>query len=148
MFSTGTGRRTTTTTSTRSTSTTSSGSSGTTSTTSSNKARADQELFEMYHEAFGIKPSRLVLQQMYDWMQETSIDVLQYALMEAACAPSPSWRYALAILRDCQGLHVMAKPGQSLRQAVEIARGMRCYQQSQRRRYLYSDDETRMPYDD
>lgn len=140
MNHTGTSRGTTTTTTSSSSCTTSSSSTTTTTTTN------DQDLQELYMITIGSRPSQLVLRQMSDWVQLTSMDVLQYALEEAACAPAPSWRYALAILRDCQGLHVTAKPGQSIRVAVETARGYRYYQQSQRRRLQFSDDETITPY--
>mgnify|MGYP003485357424 CR=1 FL=1 len=103
---------------------------------------------QLYEEAFGSFPSRLVLRQMFDWVELTSLDVLRYALQEAACAPAPSWRYALAILRDCNGLHVTAKPGQSLRIAVETARGARIYEERKRKRLIYSDDETRLPWEE
>lgn len=103
---------------------------------------------QLYEEAFGSYPTKLILRQMYEWIQLTSLDVLRYALEEAACAPVPTWRYALAILRDCNGLHVTVAPGQSLRIAVETARGARIRAETKRKRLLYSDDETRMPWEE
>lgn len=120
----------------------------TTSTSTSTEVNWGIVLPQLYEDAFRAYPSRMILRQMYDWAQLTSLDVLRYAIEEAACAPAPSWRYALAILRDCNGLHVEVKPGQSLRIAVETARGFRDYQQQRRRKMIVTDDETRMPWEE
>lgn len=135
---------TTTRTTTRTSSTTTSSSSTSTSTS---KEKHLFFLSNLYKDAFLTNPSKIVLNQMQIWEQRTSVDVLRYALEEAACAPVPSWRYAMAILRSCDGIHVTVGPGQSLRDAIELARGWQDYQERRNSRMMaYSDDETQMPY--
>lgn len=135
---------TTTRTTTRTSSTTTSSSSTSTSTS---KEKHLFFLSNLYKDAFLVKPSKIVLNQMQIWEQRTSVDVLRYALEEAACAPVPSWRYAMAILRSCDGIHVTVGPGQSLRDAIELARGWQDYQERRNSRMMaYSDDETQIPY--
>ena len=135
-------------TTTRTTTRTSSTTTGSSSTsTSTSKEKHLFFLSNLYKDAFLAKPSKIVLNQMQIWEQRTSVDVLRYALEEAACAPVPSWRYAMAILRSCDGIHVTVAPGQSLRDAIELARGWQDYQERRNSRMMaYSDDETQMPY--
>lgn len=120
----------------------------TTSSTSTSSTSIDEAvLISLYKDALGLVPSRFVVNQMITLVQGSCMDVLRYALQEAAMAPYPSWRYAAAIMRSCQGINVTVAPGQHLGEAIETARGWKIYQERRRLRLLnQQDDETAMPY--
>lgn len=120
----------------------------TTSSTSTSSTSIDEAvLISLYKDALGLAPSRFVVNQMITLVQGSCLDVLRYALQEAAMAPYPSWRYAAAIMRSCQGINVTVAPGQRLGEAIETARGWKIYQERRRLRLLnQQDDETAMPY--
>lgn len=129
--------KTTTTTGSRRTTTTTSRSS--TSTTNSTR-----EASELYLYCLGQKPTPLVQSQLQEWSDKVGITVLRYALEEAASAPRPSWRYALAILRSCEGIKLPAhREGLSDREAIEVGRAM--LQTRRQRTAMSNDDETYLP---
>lgn len=134
---------------TRTTTRTSTSTTTRSSTSSTSSTSIDEELYiSLYKEALNAVPSRVVVNQMRVMVQQSCVDVLRYALQEAACAPFPSWRYALAIMRSCSGIRITVAPGQSLRDAVEIARGWKEHQERRRLRQLHmQDDETQLPYE-
>ena len=114
----------------------------TTTTTTTNSTRDD--LVDMFQESIGIIPPALVVSEMEEWLVKVGYDTLRYALHETACAPRPSWRYASAILRRCEGIKVVHRPGVTSREAVELGRaGL----ELRRHRARMTDDETMMPYD-
>lgn len=116
--------------------------------TSSTSSIGEEVLISLYQEALNAMPSRVVINQMRLLCQQSCLDVLRYALQEAAMAPYPSWRYAMAIMRSCAGIRVTVNPGQDLSEAIETARGWKAYQDRRRYRQAQSsDDETRMPYE-
>lgn len=120
-----------------------------TSSTSTSSTSIDEAvMISLYKDALGLVPSKVVVNQMVTLVQGSCMDVLRYALQEAAMAPYPSWRYAAAIMRSCQGINVTVAPGQHLGEAIENARGWKIYQDRRRLRLLnQQDDETAMTYD-
>lgn len=129
----------TTTTRTSSSTTRTTTSPSTTSTTNSTRER----LFEAYKDCLGVDPPGFVASQIIDWAAVVGEEVILYALQEAACAPRPSWRYALAIIRSCEGIRIppAREPGMTLRDRIEIGRSMLQY----RKRRAQSDDSTELP---
>lgn len=112
----------------------------TTSTSNSTKAR----LLEYYQVCLGIAPPSFVASQIEEWLAIVGEEVIRYALEETACAPRPSWRYAMAIIRSCEGIHIppAREPGITIRERIEIGRSMLQYRQ----RRQTTDDSTQMPY--
>ena len=96
----------------------------------------------------GVAPSTFVASQMEEWAGIVGEEVIRYALEEAACAPRPSWRYAMAIIRSCEGIHIppAREPGITIRERIEIGRSMLQYRTQHQPARRYSDDETTMPY--
>lgn len=79
-------------------------------------------LWITFQECLGIKPTPAILRALCTWCERVGYDVIDYALMEAAAAPNPSWRYAQAILVRCEGLHINKRPGETITQAIIRAR--------------------------
>ncbi len=48
-----------------------------------------------------IKITPWVVEQLESWIEQTSLDVLEYAVQETTFAPRPSMRYIQAIVRRC-----------------------------------------------
>lgn len=137
--------------------TTSSSSSGGSSSTSTTTTTTTTKAFlvNLYQDAFGHRPTPLIVRQLEDWILQVGPVVVEYAITEAAIAPTPSWRYALAILRNCEGIYIKERnPNRSLRMEVDIHRSWRDLQRRKRapspigarRPTHFSDDETQMPY--
>lgn len=81
-----------------------------------------ENLWITYRDCIGEKPSPMILRAMCTWCERVGYEVLEYALMETAAAPRPSWRYAQAILRQCEGLRIEKRPGETIYQAIKRAR--------------------------
>ena len=118
-------------------------SSSTTRTTTSTTNSTRERLFEAYKDCLGVDPPRFVASQIIDWAAVVGEEIILYALQEAACAPRPSWRYALAIIRSCEGIRIppAREPGVTLRDRIEIGRSILQY----RKRRAQSDDSTELP---
>lgn len=65
-----------------------------------------KNLWITFYECIGNKPTPAILHAMCTWVDKVGYDVVRYALNEAAAAPRPSWRYAQAVLKSCEGIKV------------------------------------------
>lgn len=120
----------------------SSSSSSASSTSSTSSTRAQLEALFEY--TLGQRPSAFVTDELIEWEATTGMDVIRYALQEAAAAPRPSWKYARAILQRCKGIQLPApRPGLTLTQRIEIGRGAL---DRKRKRDLATDDSTILPF--
>lgn len=98
------------------------GNEGGTSCYSGLKDYPDTYLGIVYEMQLGRPASPGLRMRLEEWAEELHPDVVEYAIMEAALAPRPSWAYIEAILRKCRGIDYKPLQGCSLRTSVEYAR--------------------------
>lgn len=60
--------------------------------------------------------------QLEAWAEQIHEDVVEYAIIEASCAPRPSWAYINAILQKCRGIQYKRLEGCTIKTSVEYAR--------------------------
>lgn len=79
-------------------------------------------LGEIYALYMGRPATPGLCMQLDQWAAEIHEDVVEYAIMEAALAPRPSWAYIVAILKKCRGMTYTPIPGMSIKENVELYR--------------------------
>lgn len=102
-----------------------------------------EKLRLLYEESIGHRMTGAILRQLLlSLIEGTPAEYYQYALEETACAPLPSWRYTMAIVKRLQAQRVPPDRVRESQQKSQQGRRLLAEQDYTQREYVH--DESRL----
>ena len=102
-----------------------------------------EKLRLLYEESIGRQMTGAILRQLLlSLIEGTPAEYYQYALEETACAPLPSWRYTMAIVKRLQAQRVPPDRVRESQQKSQQGRRLLADQDYTQREYVH--DESRL----